>query len=152
MRLSPHPVDVALASLQHLARQRRRLGIWLVGRRGINPSVLEALQNQRVFRIADLLVELLPRLTDDSEKPLGVFGPDDLADWILHLSYVANSPPILINEVEPILATFRKPEAERFFQLAANLDPRAPVVIISHVGELIEAAGFPDDRIWRIAD
>jgi len=152
MSPSPYPIDVALASLQYLAGQRWRLGVWLVGRRRINPSVLEALQNQRELRIVDLLNELLPKLTDDSEKPLGVFGPNDLANWILQLSFVVGSPPILIHEVEPILATFGKAEAERFFRLAANLDPRAPVIIISHLDDLIRAAGFPDDRIQQLAD
>ncbi len=149
----PSPILAsASAHLRYLSNQRQRLGIWIVGARTASNSPMKSLAGQLGVRYIDLLVELMSDLGDTAGKPLGVFGPDDLDEWIRRRSYEPLSPPILIDAIEPILATFSKPEAIGFFRLAANSNARAPVVVVSHLGALISAAGFPSERIWQITD
>ena len=142
--------DIAAASLRYLVSQRRRLGLWLSGPSTRNTSTAQSLSERLGLRYIDLLGELATKLTDDPMKPIGVFAPDDLIEWIQQQSYIPNSPPIIIDEIEPVLATFTKLRVVGFFRFAARLDPRVPVVLISHLDDLVSAAAFPHDRIWRL--
>lgn len=152
MNQPPPLLTSASAQLRHLSNQRQRFGVWIIEPRAATSSLMKSLAGQLGVRYIDLLVELLPELGDTAEKPLGVFGPDDLDQWIRRRSYEPSSPPILIDAIEPLLATFSKPEAIGFFRLAANFNARAPVVVVSHLSAIVGAAGFPADRIWQIAD
>jgi hypothetical protein len=144
--------EIAHAAVQALATHRRRLGIVLVP-----PGYLvgEDLRAFGQFRLSDVLVELLSHLTDQAEKPLkplGVFDADDLAEWIQSESYSLGSDPILVFELEPLLSTFGRPGTIGFFHLAAQLDPRRRVILVTHFQDLVTAAGFPQDRTWRIVE
>ncbi len=139
--------ELASAAVQTLAMHRRRLGIVLVPPGYLPSANLRALAN---FHLADVLVDLLYHLIDEAEKPLGVFDADDLADWIQSQSYSLGSDPILAFDLEPLLSTFGKPGTIGFFSMAAQLDPRRRVLLMTHLQDLVTAAGFPEERTWRI--
>ena len=142
----------AAVELRKLSSQRHRFGIWVVTPNPRNSVLLKRVAGELGMRYVDVLAELMPQLTDASEKPLGVFGPDDLNAWVQKLSYEPSSPPLLIDATEPLLATFSKPEAISFFRLATNFSARASVVMASYLSTIIEASGFSTSRIWHVPD
>jgi len=141
--------EAVAPTLGYLTAQRRRLGIWVMDTGSANTLAARSFAAKYDLCHIDVLLDLINYLTDDSEKPLGVFGPDDLAEWIQRKSYLFTLP-LVVSEVESILATFGKPGAIGFFRLTVNLDLRLPVVIIVHLADLVNAAGFPEDRTWHI--
>lgn len=143
--------DMGAISFDYLATQRRRLGVWLVTAGYPSGSAVKRLREEYPLRAIDLMIELGGQLTDEADKPLGVFDQDDLAKWIRQQSYMPPPCPIIIHDIEPLLTTFGKPGTIGFFRLASQLDPRSPVVVISCLTDLVSAAGFPLDRIWHIS-
>lgn len=144
--------ETAQESLRYLSDQRQRLGVWIVRPGDASAFDWESLSDEATVRSYDLLVDLMPLLTDNSEKPVGVFDADDLAEWIMRTSRDSSSLPILIYEVEPLLATFGRHGAVNFFRLASAISPRVTTVIVSHLDSLIRTAGFPADRTWRFTE
>ena len=137
--------------LTALRVERKRVGVWLLGPRDLRSNLAASLAAELGLTHIDLTDELLPKLTDASPKPLGVFTPDDLIAWLHDKAYDSSSP-IIIEGIEPLLATFPKPRAQEFFRRAADLSVRSPVVLATYLTILVQASGFPSDRTLRFTE
>jgi hypothetical protein len=144
-------IDVAQASLVSLQMERKRLGIWLIGSHGLKVNIAETIAGKLGLLYIDLFSVLLPQLTDASSQPLGVYSPDNLATW-LRLQAYDHIDPIIVDGAEPILATFGKSQARAFFRMATNLDVRSPIILVSYLPNIINAASFPIERIWQVSE
>lgn len=138
-------------SLAALRAERKRMGVWLLGPRDVWSGLAASLAAELGLTHIDLTEELLPKLTDASPKPLGVFNPDDLITWLRDKAYDSSSP-IIIEGIEPLLATFPKPRAQDFFRLVADLNVRSPVILATYLGTIVQASGFPSDRILSFTE
>lgn len=151
MNKDSHLAQRATDFLARLARERHRVGVWVVAGTEISTPVQEVAAHLGM-RYIDLLSELLTQLTDDSDKPLGVFGPEDLLRWLRAQSYSASNAPILVDAIEPLLATFGKAGVADFFRLAARLDVRTPVLITTRLSDLFSVSDFPAGRTFWITN
>lgn len=93
----------------------------------------------------DASVELLPGVTS---PVLGAYGSDDFLKWIK--SEASKSKILCVDEVEPLLATFGKQEAQNFFHMLGSIEPKQLTIVVTRLEELLMNARFPDNRIFRL--
>lgn len=141
--------SLARTWLAALRVKRKRVGIWLLDLHALQFNVAAFLADDLDLVRMDLTFELIPELTENSPKPLGVFSSDDLVNWLRNKAY-RGAPPMIVEGLEPLLATFTKPRVQAFFRLASDLDVHSPLILVTYLGPLVQASGFPSDRVLRL--
>jgi hypothetical protein len=117
------------------------------GKSRVVKKACEQLQAQYV----DLAVSLLPKTTlVDFHPTLGAFSSDDLVRWILS---EANSPDVhllVVDQIEPLLATFGRVQAVEFFRMVSRVEPKNPVILVTYLKAQVEEARFPKAKLLSL--
>ena len=95
----------------------------------------------------NLTTELLPQTISTNFSPtLGAYSFDDLLAWLLNKA----KQPIMVDNIEALVATFGPNKAIRFFQHLTRSEPKAAIIIVTYLQHQIEAANFPTNRILNL--
>jgi hypothetical protein len=57
---------------------------------------------------------------------------------------------VVVDDAEPLIATFGRSKAQAFFEALALLEPRTPLVIVTYLDYLAQSAHFPNERILKV--
>lgn len=96
-----------------------------------------------------LVLDAVSAVTQKEAFAPGAFNSQDLADCIIELSD-EHGQIICLDDIDPLVATLGEIGAHSFFQLARNITPRYPVILVTALGKLAEAAGFDRDRLYLL--
>jgi hypothetical protein len=134
--------------VESLRLQRYRLAI-VCGDISTGKSTLAQSASEKLrARYIDLATELLPTTTRPDFSPtLGAYSPENLVRYIMHESGKANSPLLIIDQIEPLVATFRRAGAVQFFQMVGQVEPIEPVILVTYLWKQVEEANFPRERL-----
>ena len=99
----------------------------------------------------DLATDLLPLIAMPGFSPtLGAYRSDDLIGWILHKANEPDVHLLIIDQIEPLLATFERMQTVEFFQMAGQIEPRRPVVLLTYLSHEVQEAAFPMERLQTV--
>jgi hypothetical protein len=111
-------------------------------------GIAQAAGRQLPARYVDLEDDLMPRMTlPDFSPTLGAFGPDNLAEWIMHQADQPEVHFLVVDQIEPLLATFGRTQAVSFFSMMSRAEPRRPVILVTYLKKQIQEAVFSTERI-----
>ena len=93
--------------IKQLSLKRHRLAI-VCGRISSGKSgIAQEIIKQTNGRYIDLATDLLPQTTMlDFTPALGAYGPDDLVGWIMQEAAKEDARLVVVDQIEPLLATF----------------------------------------------
>ena len=89
----------------------------------------------------DVLAEILPKLPE----PLGAYDHTSLIRYIENTDK-NNVLGTILDDVEPLLATFGKERARAFFLAFSRVEARKPIIVVTHLDKMLEA-NFTRDRV-----
>lgn len=145
-----------LSSLINLAdqlrRERYRLGV-VCGSASSGKSQLARFVSSQLqtHYYIDLATDLLPKVAVPGFSPtLGAYDAYDLKNWVLEKSYQPDINFVIIDNIEPMLATFGRAKAIEFFQIASLVEPIAPIILVTYLTKQVEDAGFPTERLLNL--
>lgn len=111
-------------------------------------QIARAVSEQLPAHYVDITTDLIPQIiTSDSLPTLGAYGPSNLVEWILRETEQMGERFLIIDQIEPLLATFGQAQAIRLFQMVGQIEPRKPVILVTYLDKQIEKAAFPVERI-----
>lgn len=136
---------------EQLRRERYRLAV-VCGSVSCGKSQLARMvSDQLQAYYINLATDLLPKVAIPGFSPtLGAYDAYDLKNWILEKSYQPDVNFVVIDNIEPILATFGRAKAIEFFQIASLVEPIAPIILITYLTKQVEDAGFPTERLLNL--
>ncbi len=136
---------------ENLKLQRYRLAIACGEISSGKSKIAQAVSERLPACYINLAADLMPRTTmPDFSPTLGAYGPDNLTEWILHEANQVEVHFLIIDQIEPLLATFGRAQAVQFFQMVSQTEPRKPVVLVTYLKKQIEEAAFPIERILHL--
>lgn len=98
-----------------------------------------------------ILDALSPQLTDKRGLySLGICEYPDLIKWILELSYKSTNSCLIVNKIEPLVATFGRGNATEFFQALGDIEPKVPIIWFTYLDHQLIDANFPTSRQLRL--
>ncbi len=111
-------------------------------------QIARAAATQLQARYVDLATDLLSKITKPDFFPtLGAYGPEDLTDWILEEAYKPDTSVLVMDQIEPLLATFGRAKATQFFQMISQIEPRTPIILVTCLSKQVEQSAFPKERL-----
>lgn len=112
--------------------------------------IAQQISSRSKARYIGLTTDLLPQTTMIGFSPtLGAYGPDDLASWILHQA-INDDPFVIVDQIEPLLATFGRTQVVRFFQMIGQAEPRNPVILVTYLEKEVKESAFPEERLLHL--
>lgn len=142
-----------VSRLIKLARglKRYRLAI-LCGKPSSGKSQIAMATADRLqARHINLTDVLLPQIAQPDFFPtLGAYGPEDLTDWILEEAYKPDASFLIIDQIEPLLATFGRAKATQFFQMVSQIEPKTTIILVTFLARQVEQSAFPKERLLLV--
>jgi hypothetical protein len=136
---------------ENLQFQRYRLAIACGEISSGKSKIAQAASEQLPACYINLATDLLSQITAPDFSPtLGAYAPDNLTEWLLHKADQMDVQFLIIDQIEPLLATFGRAQTVQFFQMVSRAEPRKPVVLVTYLRKQIEEAGFPIERILHL--
>ena len=136
---------------ESLRLQRYRLAIVCGEISSGKSKIAQAASEQLQARYIDLATNLLPQTTAPNFSPtLAAYGPDDLTKWILHEADKTDAPFLIVDQIEPLLATFGRAQAVQFLRMVSQAEPRNPVIFVTYLKKQVEEAVFPAKRLLNL--
>lgn len=136
---------------ENLKHKRYRLGIALGPPSSGKSQIAKAACDQPHALYIDATTDLLPKVVmPDFFPTLGAYDRGDFKDWILEKSYQPELDFVIIDNIEPLLATFGQIKATKFFQIASIVEPLAPVILVTYLIKQVKDANFPTERLLNL--
>lgn len=153
--MSKHKQAESLLRFIDLAKtlrlQRYRLAIVCSAISSGKSKIAQAASEELEARYIDLATELLPQTVMPNFSPtLGAYGPDDLIKWMICETGRADVRYLVIDQIEPLLATFGRAQVMQFFRMVSQAEPREPIFLITYLKKQIEGASFPTKRLLHL--
>ncbi|HUN06415.1 MAG TPA: hypothetical protein PLQ56_07430 [Aggregatilineales bacterium] len=143
--MKPH-INDGIKLLEHISQLRSKVGV-IYGLPQIGKSSY-ALNLAKAYGLiyVDITQELLPLL----QHKLGVYDHIDFADHALaQIRQLQNG--LIVDEVEPLLATFGKQKTSAFFQRLTQLEPIHPLILVTRLTGFVQNANFAPARLLFIS-
>jgi len=135
----------------NLKPQRYRVAIACGDISSGKSGIAQAAGRRLLARYIDLAGDLMPRMTLPEFSPtLGAFGPDNLAKWLMHEADQLEVRFLIVDQIEPLLATFGRTQAVLFFSMVSRAEPRRPVILVTYLKKQIQEAVFPAERVLHL--
>lgn len=153
--MSKHKQDEKLSSFVRLAeklqKERYRLGIVSDLASSGKSQLAKVVANLLQARYIDIPIDLLPQIATPGFSPtLGAYDAGDFKNWVLDKSYQPDVKFIIVDNIEPLLATFGSVNATEFFQIAGLVEPLTPVILVTCLTKQIKDANFPPERVLNL--
>ncbi len=141
-------ISLVINLVDSLKLQRYRLAI-VCGDISTGKSALAQFASEKLqARYINLTTELLPRTTRADFSPtLGAYDPENLVKYIMNESDKVKSSMLIVDQIEPLVATFGRAGAVQFFYMISQAEPLKPVILVTYLLKQIEEASFPSERL-----
>lgn len=146
------PRDISSDLKELVSRLRRYRLVILLGKpsSGKSQVAIEA-SNLLQARYLNVNSEILSELAKPGFFPtLGAYGPEDFIGWILELSNEPGGAILIVDQIEPLLATFGRTKTMQFFQMLSQIEPKIAVVIVTFLAKQVEQSSFPEERLLTL--
>ena len=136
-----HQVKEGKALIEHISRLRSKVGV-IYGWPQIGKSAYAInLAKACAFSYIDVTQQLLPTL----QHEVGIYDNNDFVDYLL--SQIRHEEfGLIVDEVEPLLATFGKPKVAVFFQSLIYIEPVNPLIIVTRLTSFVQNTNIASER------
>lgn len=136
---------------ERLRHERYRLAVALGPASSGKSQIARVVSHQLQAHYIDLATDLLPQIVMPNFSPtLGAYDARDFKNWILDASYKPDVNYIIVDNPEPLLATFGRAKTAEFLQIISLIEPLAPVILVTYLSKQIETSNFPSERLLSL--